>query len=145
MENQSRFASPERSSREETSASLALIKSQEFLGELFGAINSIGAILDKNRQVVYANDQFLGVMGYETIESLLGKRPGEAISCIHANGSPSGCGTSEACSVCGAVNAILESQITQAKVSKETRITSVSDGNLTNWDLKVTCSLNCLS
>jgi K+-sensing histidine kinase KdpD len=145
METGTRFASPDRSSREETLASLAIISAHEFLGEIFGAINIIGAILDKNRQVVYANDQFLQVMGYESVESLLGKRPGEAISCIHSADEPAGCGTSEACSVCGAVNSIIMSQLTLSKVSRETRITSNANGNIKNWDLKVTCSPVTLS
>jgi K+-sensing histidine kinase KdpD len=145
MEIETLFASPVRSTREETEASLALVSSHEFLGQIFGAINSIGAILDKNRQIVYANDEFLSVMGFASFESLLGKRPGEAISCIYSSDWPAGCGTSEACRVCGAVNAILQSQQTQSKVSKETRITSFSNGTVRNWDLKVTCSPIILS
>jgi nitrogen fixation/metabolism regulation signal transduction histidine kinase len=117
-----------------------MVTSTEFFNEIFGAINSIGAILDKNRQVVYANNEFMAAMGFDSLESLLGKRPGEAISCIHSTEERYGCGTAEACSVCGAVNAILESQIAQKKVTKETRITSSINGLDKSWDLKVTSS-----
>jgi K+-sensing histidine kinase KdpD len=138
MEEMTKFASPERSSRKELEASNAMITSIEFFNEIFGAINSIGAILDKNRQVVYANHEYIAAMGFESLEAVLGKRPGEAISCIHSAEEPSGCGTAKACSVCGAVNAILESQITQQKVTRETRITSSVNGLNKSWDLKVT-------
>ncbi len=108
--------------------------------EIFGAISGLGAVLDKNRQVVYANKEFIGSFGFENLENLLGKRPGEAISCIHSTEMPMGCGTSEACSVCGAVNAILESQKTGLRSVRETRITSHINGKNVSWDLKVTSS-----
>jgi signal transduction histidine kinase len=63
---------------------------------------------------------------------------GEAVSCIHAGEEPSGCGTSELCKYCGAVNAIIESQKTSQKSVKETSISSESDGHLTSLDLNVT-------
>jgi K+-sensing histidine kinase KdpD len=140
MEENTRFASPERSSIEELKARQTLIKSREFFTEIFGAINGMGAILDKNRQVVYANNEYIISMGFESLEALLGKRPGEAISCIHSDEERYGCGTATACSVCGAVNAIIESQKTQQKISKETRITSLVNGQEKSWDLKVTSS-----
>jgi signal transduction histidine kinase len=140
MEEKTRFASPERSPMEETEASRTLLTSHEFFKEFFGAVPGIIAILNKNRQVVYANDEFIASMGSKSLEALLGKRPGEAISCIHSAEELSGCGTAEACSVCGAVNAILESQITQQKATREARITSSVNGQDKIWDLKVTSS-----
>jgi hypothetical protein len=85
---------------------------------------------------VRSND-FLSLLGINTLELILGKRPGEVISCIHAAEEPSGCGTSVACAYCGAVNAILESQKTGMKSQKETRISSLIDGKLKSWDLNI--------
>jgi signal transduction histidine kinase len=73
----------------------------------------------------------------KSLESILGKRPGEVISCIHADEEPGGCGTSSSCAYCGAVNAILESQKTGLKAKKETRITATVDGKLKSWDLNI--------
>jgi len=106
--------------------------------DIFGAISGIGAILDKNRQIVYANEEFLNLLGIRSLELILGKRPGEAVSCLHSSENVNGCGTSEACSACGAVNAIILSQQTGQKSTRETRINSVIDGKLVSWDLKVT-------
>jgi signal transduction histidine kinase len=140
MEEKTRFASPQRSLMEETEAAMALLTSHKFFNEFFGAVPGIIAILDNNRQVVYANDEFIASMGSKSLEALLGKRPGEAISCIHSTEEHYGCGTAEACSVCGAVNAILESQRTRQKATREARITSSVNGQDKIWDLKVTSS-----
>ena len=100
-------------------------------------MTGIGAVIDKNRQIVYANNEFLSLLGINSLESVLGKRPGEVISCIHSAEEPSGCGTSRACAYCGAVNAILESQKTGKKSMKETHISTVTDGKLKSWDFNV--------
>ncbi len=64
-------------------------------------------VLNKNRQIICANDLFLGVVGAGTDTDVMGKRPGEAVGCVRAKGSPGGCGTSKFCATCGAVNSIL--------------------------------------
>ncbi len=66
-------------------------------------------ILNKNRQIVFANKYFLDFIGTENI---YGMRTGECVNCIHAWEEEGGCGTSEFCSECGAVKAILNSQST---------------------------------
>jgi K+-sensing histidine kinase KdpD len=140
MKRRTFFAPAERNEIATIKKERELISSLERFTEIFGAINGLGAVLDKNRQVVYANEEFIKSFGFENLESLLGKRPGEAISCIHSSEMPMGCGTSEACSVCGAVNAILESQETGIRTVKETRITSQINEKNVSWDLKVTSS-----
>jgi signal transduction histidine kinase len=94
--------------------------------------------LDKNRQIVYANNEFLRLLGIESLESVIGKRPGEILSCTHSTEEISGCGTSSSCMYCGAVTAILESQISGVKTMKETRISANVDGKLISWDLNIT-------
>lgn len=140
MEDITNYAPAERTNADAIKSQNELISSLEKFKELFGTINGIGAVLNKNRQVVFANEDFVRSFGFQNMESLLGKRPGEAISCIHSQDFPAGCGTSEACSVCGAVNAILESQSSGVRSSKETRITSFLNGQNISWDLKITSS-----
>ena len=84
MEERTHFAPAERTSDDVIKAENELISSLAKFTELFGAINGIGAVLNKNRQVVYANEDFIRSFGFQNIENLLGKRPGEAISCIHS-------------------------------------------------------------
>ena len=137
MEEKTHFAPAVRSTTEQILKDYDLVGSQKFFTEVFGAMTGIGAVIDKNRQIVYANDDFLSLLGINSLDPILGKRPGEVISCIHAADETSGCGTSLSCAYCGAVNAIIESQKTGKKSMKETRITSEVDGTLKSWDLNI--------
>jgi hypothetical protein len=134
------FADPQRTGREDIISKNALLKAETTFLNIFGAVSGIAAVLDSNRQIVYANESFLQLIGIDNIEPILGRKPGEAVSCIHSDEKIGGCGTAEACAYCGAVNSIIESQLSGKKSVRETRITS-SDGSRTvNWDLRVTTS-----
>jgi signal transduction histidine kinase len=138
MEENSHYASPIRSSVKEILNEYDLVASQKLFSEIFGSITGISAVINNNRQIVFANDDFLNLLGLKTLEPVLGKRLGEVVSCIHAGKEESGCGTSEACKYCGAVNAIIESQETQHKTVKETSISSEINGQQMSWDLNIT-------
>lgn len=137
MEEETHFGPALRSTKEQILKEFELVGSQKFFTEILGTLTGIGAVLDENRQIVYANNDFLNLLGLNTLEPILGKRPGEVISCIHATEEPSGCGTSFSCAYCGAVTAILESQRSGKKAMKETRITSELDGKTQSWDLNI--------
>jgi K+-sensing histidine kinase KdpD len=137
MDEETHFAPAARTTIEQILREYEIVGSQKFFAEIFGAMAGIGAIIDKNRQIVYANDDFLSLLGVNTLEPILGKRPGEAISCLHSAEEPSGCGTSNSCAYCGAVNAILESQKTGIKSIKEAHISTISEGKHKSWDLNI--------
>lgn len=141
----SKYASAIRSSSEQILNEYELIESQKIFTEMFGVISGIGAIINKNRQIIFANENFLSSLEINDIESVLGKRPGEIISCINAENNTGGCGTSHACSLCGAVNAILESQNTGRKTSREVLITSRINGRIKSLDLNITSTPITLS
>lgn len=100
-------------------------------------VPSILMILNKQRQVVYKNQRLMDLLGTSSDQEVLGKRPGELFNCIHAFECANGCGATEFCSECGAVNAILKSQEEQIPVEMECRITSTT-GNA--FDLRVWAS-----
>jgi hypothetical protein len=137
MEESTHFASAERSSSDEIKRENQLVSSQKDFTELFGAMTGIGGVIDKNRQIVYANSELLALLGLNSLEPILGKRPGEFVSCIHMGENSEGCGTTMHCAYCGAVNIILESQRTGKKAMRETRISSVIDGKHRSWDLNI--------
>jgi K+-sensing histidine kinase KdpD len=139
------FAPSARSDAKEILKEFDFVGSQKIFLEIFGTFTGVGAVIDKNRQIVYANDDFLKLLGITSIEPILGKRPGEVVSCIHSAEEPAGCGTSMACAYCGAVNAIMESQRTGLKSMKETRISTSVDGKVKSWDLNVACTPITLS
>jgi hypothetical protein len=137
MENDTHFASAERSTTEQILEEYNVVGSHKIFTEIFGAMTGIGAVINKNRQIVYANDEFLGILGINSLEPLLGKRPGEVISCEHAGEELAGCGTSKACEHCGVVNTFLESQKTGAKTSKEAHFTTLVDKKYKSWDMNI--------
>lgn len=67
------------------------------------------AIVNDTRQIVYANKRFVTLTGKATVDAVLGKRPGEALGCLHADESDGGCGTTRFCRYCGAAAAIVKS------------------------------------
>lgn len=138
MDEITHFAPASRSSSDEIKKDTQIIASNKLFRELFGAMSGIGAIADNNRQIIYTNEGLLSLLGDKSIESILGKRMGEVISCVHSKEEPYGCGTSRSCAYCGLVNAFLDSQKTGLKSTKECRISSSIDGKLISCDLNVT-------
>jgi signal transduction histidine kinase len=77
------------------------------------------AILDARRQVVFANDAFRGLSGAPSVDGLYGGRPGEILGCVHAE---RGCGDSEWCEFCGALQAFQEARSTGRPAVRECHI-----------------------
>ncbi len=115
------FASAERSPDEELIRQINLIKETPIIMELFNSVPGLVAILNSNRQIVFANNSFVELFKGDDYFTFVGQRPGEAIKCYHSDDCEAGCGTSEACSVCGAVSAILLSQF-YGKAKSECKI-----------------------
>lgn len=101
---------------------------------------SVAGIINPERQFVFVNEQLLELLGMTELGDILGKRPGEALSCIHAREAAGGCGTSEHCRYCGAVEAILECQKSRSRVTRECRITCSRGDGQDVLDLRVTAS-----
>ena len=93
------------------------------------------AIVNRNRQIVYCNRNFAAFAGYERPEAVYAKRPGEILDCVHSRETEGGCGTAEACAVCGAVNAVLEAQQGEVTV-KEANIRRSGGKEDLNLELK---------
>jgi signal transduction histidine kinase len=100
------------------------------------SISQMVLILNEYRQIIYANRSFYQFCETNNIDSMIGKRPGEVYSCRNAFQSSGGCGTSENCKSCGAVNAILESQ----KGIKSTKECKILTTNSDTIDLNVMAS-----
>ncbi len=85
------------------------------------AMSDVVLILNGHRQVIAVNDRVLELLQCRR-DDVLGKRPGELVGCKNATAGPDGCGSSHDCSTCGAVQAILESQQTEDRITRECRI-----------------------
>jgi hypothetical protein len=117
-----KFAPAERVSAADISRQAGLFTGRKLLGILPNVVPCILLALNEYRQIVYANERFLELLSAQQREAgIVGRRPGEVLGCIHAFEDESGCGTTESCSTCGAVHAVLSSQGGTADV-KECRI-----------------------
>ena len=134
---ETQFAPAARSGVEEIRRSFAELNAELRYDIVLNLVPSIAFIVDERRQVLFANEAALSMLGPESSEAL-GARPGEIVNCVHAGEMPGGCGTSEACRVCGAVGAVLEALEGGKKAAKECRISTLADGKQGSLDLLVT-------
>ncbi len=135
-----KYAPAGRDSRTQLMDELIFIRNVEYIEKLINTLPYIGAILNEKRQVVFANDQLLEMLKLTTVEDLLGQRPGEMLHCVNAHREIGGCGTSENCSVCGAVNCILGAQKNGRKEQAECRILAKEQEQFVAYDFLVTTS-----
>ncbi len=103
------FASPLRASSEQIIHQHHTLVQNHTFQTMANSFPLIMVALNEQRQIVFANTSFIKVHSADS-DNYLGKRVGEAVNCIHSNQKAGGCGTTEFCSKCGAVNAILDAQ-----------------------------------
>ena len=132
----SRFATPERAPREDLRRQCDYFSSDRIVRPLLDAVPTLLAILNRQRQIVYANKALFDFLDVPQEVMIFGQRPGEALGCLHAFENEGGCGTSEACSTCGAVLAILAGLRGKRDV-RECRMMRKNGGRVENLDLMV--------
>ena len=116
-------------------------QAQRFTGytvprQLLEATPCIVLILNQERQIIYANQSTLRMLGLDSAESILGLAYGEMFDCVHAFETREACGRTEFCKTCGAASAISSSQRGQAAV-EEWRITRRQDEDTDAFVLRV--------
>ena len=140
MSQSTNYAPAERELMEKVRKQFHFLQNADYIEKIIDSLPYMGAILNRSRQVIFANNSLLNVLGLRKIEGLLGKRPGEILHCVNAGREIGGCGTSEHCSVCGAVNSILEAQESNRQSSKECRIVANNNGDIVAYDFLATTS-----
>ncbi len=130
------FASPERSSAEELSRAQASFAGETLLCSLLDAIPEFVMILDRNRQIVHANEALASFAAAQGHKACAGLRLGELLACDVSLKAIAGCGTAEECKTCGSALAILKAQAGE-KSNQECRITSQLGGIPSAMDLHV--------
>ncbi len=96
------FAPPQRAEPSVLKKDAAFFRKNNPLNKIADAVSTMLLVLNRQRQIVYANNLFFQSFSESDIDTLIGKRPGEAVNCIHAIKTGEGCGTSEFCRNCGA-------------------------------------------
>lgn len=79
-------------------------------------------VVNPLRQIVFSNRAFCMTMGVESLESFIGLRPGEAMGCTYADIEDTGCGTSDYCRECGALQAVMESIAQCSEAERECQL-----------------------
>ncbi|MCF7801761.1 MAG: GHKL domain-containing protein [Candidatus Marinimicrobia bacterium] len=135
---QTYFAPPDRLPTREITKQALVLAEESLLRQLLDSIPNVVMVLNRFRQVVYANDALWKTLGDEIPENVFGFRPGEIFDCIHSDEMTAGCGTSEFCRECGAAKAILNSQTIKGVDFQECRITRKHPDEALDWMVKAT-------
>ena len=118
--------STKRAAAEEIQAQAGILDAIPPLQRILNALPTMALVLNRERQVVLANQRLIEFAGATGIDDLCGLRPGEVLRCIHAAETPAGCGSTEHCTVCGALQAIVTAQfgVAQTQVCRVLRRTA---------------------
>lgn len=133
------FASPKRATSEELAQQRKYLTDRPLVRQLIEATSEVMLIVNPHRQIVMANRALCRLLEIDTDQEMVGKRPGEALTCVHEDEMPGGCGTAEACRTCGAAKSL----VTGLKLDENTsecRLTRRSDGGLQAMDFSVLTS-----
>lgn len=128
-----------RAGPEEFRRQLRVIEFQPFLQQALDAMPGMVMILNRNRQILAANQTIRRLLDTPT-EHLWEKRPGEIIGCIRAADGADGCGTARHCMVCGALQAMRQCQQQGGQVVRECRILARGPSGPAPLDLRVTAT-----
>ena len=131
------FAPAERASHEQVVSTRSEFLANPLAVALLESIPDLALVLNRHRQVIAYNGRLLQALGIADPEGLLGQRPGEIVKCVHSDEMPGGCGTSSSCSVCGAVNTVLEALDKRGNAVSECRIRTQAEADGGALDLEV--------
>lgn len=132
------FLSPDKNNTEEIEYQSSYFSDMPFLQQTIDFMPDIVLILNKNRQIVLANNALQDFAEKINGNLIYGRRPGEVLNCVHAYECDGGCGTTEFCRKCGAANAIVNS-LNGTPDEKECRV--IQKDGLGSLDLKIKSSL----
>jgi len=96
-------------------------------------------LLNENREIVFCSRAALNLAGAGSLPAVMGLRLGEAFHCVHAAQSPEGCGSTESCRNCGAMQAVTDG-LQAGTASLEWQIARLENGVEETHDLMVTAS-----
>jgi hypothetical protein len=116
------------------------IDPEKALQDLLNSLPYAAAILNSKRKAIFTNNDLLNKFGYNSVEELMGKRPGEILNCLHSVNNGNHCGVSENCKICGAMESIRSAIENNTSSAHEMKLTSKINGLEVSSDLKVTAT-----
>jgi len=110
------------------------------LKKIFNTMPYFAAILDSERKIVLANDVYLSKFGIESLDSVIGNKPGDVFNCINTIGKPNSCGLTENCQKCYIALTINKSQQSKSSEISECQLNTLKEDQLLSFDLEVIAS-----
>lgn len=126
------FANPEKASAITLEDQILCASSNPLIGALMLSIGGLFAVCNQDRQVLAVNNNLLAQMGLKDQSAVLGLRPGEMLGCVHTSKYHKDCGSTPACSSCGAAIAMVTSLTENIPVEKVCAMSVNRMGN--NYD-----------
>lgn len=100
------FAASKKATPEELEKEINLISNNQLIDALLTTACGLFAVLNDKRQLIAINKAFFKALNVKDVDLLIGHRLGEVIKCEFAHAYPNGCGTTIACTTCGAAIAM---------------------------------------
>jgi signal transduction histidine kinase len=110
------------------------------LQNLLNSLSVPTAVLNKERQILMANESMNDIARGFVNRDIFKLRHGDVMNCKFSKSEPGGCGTTEHCRYCGALRAVLLSRQHNAKVSEECRMIVMINEKEVSADYLVTAS-----
>ena len=114
----------------------AYFSSALLIRNLLDAMPGIVLVLNRFRQIVFANRAFRQLAGYSDTKEFIGKLVGNVMACHVANDVDAGCGMGNTCETCGALTAMLSS-LNGLENVQECVITSSEGHNAQSLTLRI--------
>ena len=114
----------------------AYFSSVLLIRNLLDSMPGIVLVLNRYRQIIFANRVFCDLAGHSSSESLLGRLVGDVLACHVTLDVESGCGMGASCETCGALTAMLSGLAGEENV-QECMITRRDGSAIQNLTLRV--------
>ncbi|MBM4091605.1 MAG: PAS domain-containing protein [Planctomycetes bacterium] len=133
------FAPAGRDAPEDLQRRVVLVENTALLRHMMDAVPTPIVVLNEKRQILMANQALCDLLNQRPNE-VVGRRTGEVLGCAYRKEGPDGCGTSRHCLTCGAVAAVLQSQMSRSQATRDCQLTldTAIDGGAR--DLRVTAT-----
>ena len=111
---------------------------QGFHRLLFDAVPMPAFVMNEDVCILECNTAAVKLLAKDK-QSLVGKRCGEALNCIHAQEAPEGCGHSRDCGECTVRKLVRAAARSHSAVRHDAGMTFGRSGKRTHVNLRVTC------
>lgn len=108
------------------------------LAEIFNSLPYMALVINRERETVFANRALLGMLGFDDLGKVLGRRPGTLLSCLQVLDHAAECGAADECRHCQVTMAVNEGLESGHPVVREARMSARAGNRLIARDLRVT-------